>query len=164
MDVKFGCDCLTSSEVRVLYVQEADLRLPGVSSLQNIATHPSPEAAKAFVRVLVAFEPLRPELTVLRRAVEQHPALQWDDRLRTLAGQEAVFAGCCAKRCEVEAVTLQAFEHVLCFLFAAQGTVTKDDPSDGTSSVRFPPPIGRTLNDLWHSHGVTGVTWLNAEA
>mmetsp|Transcript_37257 Transcript_37257/g.89032 ORF Transcript_37257/g.89032 Transcript_37257/m.89032 type:complete len:586 (+) Transcript_37257:98-1855(+) len=51
-----------------------------------------------------------PELRALQRAVEQHPALQWDDRLRTLAGQE--------------------------------GIVAKDDPSDGTSSVRFPPPIG----------------------
>jgi len=51
-----------------------------------------------------------PELAALKRAVEQHPALQWDNRLTTLAGQE--------------------------------GIVTKDDMSDGTSSVRFPPPIG----------------------
>lgn len=32
---------------------------------------------------------LRPELAALKRAVEQHPALQWDNRLTTLAGQEA---------------------------------------------------------------------------
>mmetsp|Transcript_20654 Transcript_20654/g.48199 ORF Transcript_20654/g.48199 Transcript_20654/m.48199 type:complete len:588 (+) Transcript_20654:67-1830(+) len=51
-----------------------------------------------------------PDLGALQRAVDQHPALQWDERLKTLACQE--------------------------------GTVTKDDPSDGTSSVRFPPPIG----------------------
>ena len=160
MDVKFGCDCLTSSEVRVLYVQEADLQhnvwdedgaTPWCKQSPKHSDTPISRSSKSFCKGTCSIRALRPELTVLRRAVEQHPALQWDDRLRTLAGQEADFAGCCAKRCEVEAVTLQAFEHVLCFLFAAQGTVTKDDPSDGTSSVRFPPPIGRTPNDLWHS-------------
>jgi len=48
----------------------------------------------------------------LRPAVEQHPALKWDDRL----------AGICGQR----------------------GRVLQDDPADGTSQVRFPPPTSAT--------------------
>ena len=63
------------------------------------------------------------DLTTLKGAVQNHSALQWDERMQALAG--------------------------------AEGIVKMDDPSDGTSQVRFPAPIGmvawlptNTLEDI----------------
>jgi len=55
-------------------------------------------------RVLVA------PLPTLRRSVDNHTALKWDERMEGIAGTE--------------------------------GIVKTDDPSDGTTHVRFPPPVG----------------------
>ena len=50
------------------------------------------------------------DLTTLKAAVAGHPALQWDERMSTLA--------------------------------SAEGIVKKDDPTDGTTHIRFPAPVG----------------------
>jgi hypothetical protein len=61
---------------------------------------PQPEDGR---RVRVA------DLASLQASVAQHPALEWDERMATLA--------------------------------SAEGIVKTDDPSDGTTHVRFPPPV-----------------------
>eukprot|EP00747_Dinoflagellata_sp_TGD_P107091 gnl/TRDRNA2_/TRDRNA2_170022_c0_seq1.p1 gnl/TRDRNA2_/TRDRNA2_170022_c0~~gnl/TRDRNA2_/TRDRNA2_170022_c0_seq1.p1 ORF type:complete len:637 (+),score=142.98 gnl/TRDRNA2_/TRDRNA2_170022_c0_seq1:126-1913(+) len=57
----------------------------------------------------VQVQPVEP----LRKALEAHPALKWDDRMAEMAGQAAF--------------------------------VLNDDESDGTSRVRFPPPLDHTV-------------------